>query len=54
MALKVDGGTLTLQVDYGSGTLQIEHFPIKVDDNVWHKVEIILSPVVSIRQQFFD
>ncbi|KAK7571160.1 hypothetical protein V9T40_014764 [Parthenolecanium corni] len=45
VALKVDGGTLTLQVDYGSGTLQIEHFPIKVDDNVWHKVEIILSPV---------
>lgn len=48
MALELHNGYPRLLVDYGSGTVQVNHTEIKLNDGSSHHIDIIWTNVVHI------
>ena len=48
MALEVQNGYATLYVDYGTGTIKLQHQTIKLTDGKSHKIDIYWNNSVSI------
>lgn len=48
MALELQNGYAMLYVDYGTGTVKLEHKQIKLTDGKSHRIDILWTKTVSI------
>lgn len=53
MALELHNGFPVLLVDYGSGTVRLEHTKINLNDGESHRIDILWSDKVCLQDMFY-